>query len=318
MDTILVTAIGSFSSSEVISKLKGAGYRVIGCDIYDRKWLANSNEVDNFYQAPYANKKDDYIKFVLQVCEKEKVKYVIPLTDIEVDVLNSYRREFEARGLIVCISSFETINICRDKLETYHFLRNRGVNCLIRTELLKDVDENVFAFPLVIKPYNGRSSEGLHFVESREKFMSLKNTDFTNDMIVQEKVEGSVVTVDVCRNPLTGTIVCIPRLELLRTHNGAGTSVQILNDERIIELSREIATVLNVCGTVNFEFLKSGNKYYFLECNPRYSGGVAFSGVAGYDFVNNAMKCFMGKEIDPQIKMQQKYIVKKYIEVVTE
>lgn len=317
MNSILVTAIGSFASSEVIKNLKQSNNRVVGCDIYDRRWLANANKVDVFYQVPLANKQEEYINRILDICRQENVKYIIPLIDVEVDVFNSHRIRFNEKNIIVCISSYESISVCRDKYKAYKFLKDKGVSCLIHTQLLKDVDTKNINYPVVIKPFNGRSSNRLHFVDSEEQLLCLLNSETAEEFVLQEQIEGSVVTVDVCRNPQNNSIVCIPRLELLRTLNGAGTSVQILDDKELISVSKEIATDLNICGTVNFEFLKFEDNYYFLECNPRFSGGVAFSGLAGYDFVNNSLKCFQGKDIDPPIKLYNKYICKEYIEVVT-
>lgn len=50
MKTVLVTAIGSFAADIVIKKMQGEGYTVIGCDIYQKEWLADAYHVDFFYQ----------------------------------------------------------------------------------------------------------------------------------------------------------------------------------------------------------------------------------------------------------------------------
>ena len=62
--TVLVTAIGSFAADTVIRELKEAGYRVIGSDIYDPKWVAASQDVEAFYQAPLAKDEKKYIDFI--------------------------------------------------------------------------------------------------------------------------------------------------------------------------------------------------------------------------------------------------------------
>jgi carbamoyl-phosphate synthase large subunit len=103
------------------------------------------------------------------------------------------------------------------------------------------------------------------------------------------------------------------------TLNGAGTSVYVFRDKKLEDLCKNIAELLDIHGTVNFEFIKDGEgQYYFLECNPRFSGGVAFSCKAGYDFVNNAIKCFDGRDIDVLAVSHNQYIVKQYTEVITD
>ena len=67
-----------------------------------------------------------------------------------------------------------------------------------------------------------------------------------------------------------------------------------------------------------FEFIRDKEgKYYFLECNPRFSGGIAFSCIAGYDFIGNTLKIFEGKEICKMPELKEQFIVKHYQEVVT-
>ena len=48
--TILVTAIGSFSSAAVIDRCKKENYRVLGCDIYPAQWIVASGRWSSFFR----------------------------------------------------------------------------------------------------------------------------------------------------------------------------------------------------------------------------------------------------------------------------
>ena len=79
-----------------------------------------------------------------------------------------------------------------------------------------------------------------------------------------------------------------------------------------------IAEKLNVKGCVNFEFIKNNDgNYYFLECNPRFSGGIEFSCIAGYDYIFNHLKCFCNMEIDDLEYKNNLIITRKYEEYIT-
>ena len=112
---ILVTAIGSFSADCVISTLKENGHRVIGCDIYPAEWHAVSSDCDRVYRSPLARDTTDYINFILDVCEKESVTHVIPLTDIEIDQLNLNRDIINKTGVVLCMQKESTQAVSRDK-----------------------------------------------------------------------------------------------------------------------------------------------------------------------------------------------------------
>ena len=75
---------------------------------------------------------------------------------------------------------------------------------------------------------------------------------------------------------------------------------------------------MNINGCVNFEFIDSSSEgKYFLECNPRFSGGVKFTCMSGYDCVLNHLRCFQGEKIESKIHITQQYISRKYKEYIT-
>lgn len=318
METILVTAIGSFAADIVIKTLKKQGYMVIGCDIYKKEWIADAYNVDEFYQAPLVNNEKEYLDFILKICYERKIKFIFPLTDVEVDFYNRNRDIFTEKGIILCISCEKAIDICRNKMILNQYLDNRRICKTIPTYFLESVDIQDLDYPVVVKPFNGRSSQGLHYIENVEMMESFISQNDVCGYIVQPKIIGSILTVDVVRNEVSNKTVCVARKELLRTLNGAGTSVYVFKDNELEEQCKKIANGLSVTGCVNFEFIETeeGEKY-FLECNPRFSGGVEFSCLAGYDCVTNHIRCFIKEEIEDAGKVANQYIARKYEEYIT-
>ena len=329
-ETILVTAIGSFSAVTVIESLKKDGYRVVGCDIYPAEWIANSQIVDVFYKAPYATNRPAYEEFVKTVCKEEEVAYIMPLTDVEIDLFRVWTTAAEDTGAVVCMSERKMLDIIRDKKVLEEYLTPLGICDTIPGTLLSDViSEGKFKpdYPLVIKPVDGRSSQGLHIVKNAKEmeFVTALCGDDLSHYLVQPKISGPIITVDVVRNPETEECVCVPRRELLRTPNGAGTSVYVFKNAHLERQCKAIAKALNICGCVNFEFVEEQEpiepnglgKWRFLECNPRFSGGLAFSAVAGYEMVRNHLNCFKGIGLEPEGEIRDQYVARRYTEFVT-
>ena len=320
MDTILVTALGSYAADIVIKNLKKNGYRVIGSDIYPMPWIADAYNVDIFYQVPKAIEEKAYLDAIQEICKRVNVQYIIPLTDVEIDIYSKNRKSFSDCSVCICISSERTINICRHKKKMQEFI---DINLPeIRTIPSLYVEENSvppYEYPMMVKPYDGRSSQGLYIINDYfdwQYFISKENTD---KYIVQPYIKGNVVTVDIVSGYKGTPIVAIPRIELLRTPNGAGTSVMVFANNELEEKCKKLAKATNVVGCVNFEFLLDQyGRYSFIECNPRFSGGVEFSCIAGYDCIINHMKCFQQLEIDSFQPPKQIYIARKYEEYVTE
>lgn len=314
---VLVTAIGSFSSDAVISSLKRDNHRIIGTNIYPKEWIAESKDVDVFYRVPKAREEKNFIESILEICSKESIEYIIPLTDVEIDVFNKCREQFNAIHVILCISSYETISICRDKRKTNKILCSHNDITTIPEYTLQELKSGNIKFPLICKKINGRSSEGMkRFYDKDELDIFLKDNSI-DSYLVQPFIEGNIITVDVVRDKKRNKCITISRKELLRTLNGAGTSVEVFEDIDLENISTKIADILDVNGCVNFEFIKSSDGNYFLECNPRFSGGVKFSCMSGYDCVLNHLRCFSGDKIDDKGKIIHQYIARKYEEYIT-
>lgn len=313
MSNILVTAIGSFSAEIVINNLHKKDHRIIGMDIYNKEWVANSLLVDVFYQSPYATDEEKYIDAMLEICKKENVEYIMPLTDVEVDVINANRASFE--DVIICLPKEDTINVCRNKYDLYNYLLQNGLDCLILTQKVVEEMSQWNLFPAVIKPMGGRSSEGLYRVKNRKELLAhMQNEDLEN-YIIQPQIDGTVLTVDVLR--ADEFLMATSRLELLRTKNGAGTTVRVFKDEKLIHIVEKIAEALDIKGCVNFEFIKTEDgEYKFLECNPRFSAGVAFSCMAGYDYVTNHFNCHGKRTVDEKSEVKEMIIARKYAEYI--
>ena len=317
MKTVLVTAIGSFAADIVIKKLEENGFSVIGCDIYRKELIADAYQVSKFFQAPLAANENEYIEFIKNLCKSENIEYIIPLTDVEVDVFNRNREWFEENNACLCISSKDTIDICRDKKCLADFMSKQGFIKTIPTNFAKSLTGEP-QFPAVCKPYNGRSSNGLKYINNSAEWQAFIASELSKDCIVQPYIKGSVITVDVVRQKNGEKVVAVAREELLRTPNGAGTSVYVFSYEELEKKCAELADTLKIVGCVNFEFIKDeSDSYYLLECNPRFSGGIEFSCMTGYDFVLNHIRCFAGQKIDARMNFKNMYIARKYEEYIT-
>lgn len=309
---ILVTAIGSMSAECTISKLRESGHYVVGCDIYPAEWHVESKLCDAFHQAPRATDVEAYLHFLLDVCKQHGLGYVIPLTDLEIDILNLCRAHFESRGIVLCMQPAEVLAVARDKYRLFQQFTADSMVSTPQTCLLSEPAADM-AYPCIAKPCNGRSSEGLIRNATEEQVRAIENKDA---YILQEQLDGPIITVDYCRSSAHGTDAAVPRQELLRTKNGAGLTVQIMDSPEIIRQVSHIGRTLGINGCVNMEFIQHDGRHYLIDINPRFSAGVAFSVLSGYDMVNNHMNCFLGNPIGTPPVIREKIIIKKYQEVI--
>ena len=146
----------------------------------------------------------------------------------------------------------------------------------------------------MLKPRSGRSSQGQAVVHSREELETALGR--RDDYIIQPFISGNIFTVDVARDA-HGQVQALARQELLRTGNGLGTTVEVYQRHELEDVCAAIAGEIGLVGVVNMEFIHHGEEYYFLEVNPRFSGGTGFSMQAGMDVATLMLKCHTGESI---------------------
>ncbi len=294
MKTTLLTAVGSASASSVVAQLHKLGHRVIGCDIYPQAWNMASNEVDVFFQAVLATDHEAYIRQMEEAVQRERVDFLIPLTDIEVDVLCAEKARFAALGCTVCTPDEPAVRLCRNKLDMAAALDMSGVCRTIPTASPYGREPLENEFPIMLKPVNGRSSQAQVIARSLDQYRAaIQNRD---DYIAQPFIEGDIFTVEVARD-LYGNVQALCRQELLRTVNGLGTTVRIHPGHPLEAVCAAIAQQAGIVGVVNMEFIGREGEYYFLEVNPRFSGGVGFCIAAGVDYAALEITCHEDESI---------------------
>lgn len=277
---IIVTAIGSMSAECVISGLCRLGYQVVGTDIYPVEYHPVSRQCVSFYQVPRADS-DGFVESISQISESEGAQYVLPLTDPEIDSLTRCRQYLASKGVELLLAPSPVVESCRRKDVMADRLNGCASFSVIPTfSSLEEAVSHGNACRYVAKKVDGRSSEGIVFGSMKE----LAAYDLSG-YIIQPFISGEIITIDVVSDGKGGVAIC-PRQELLRTKNGAGTVVKSLPVSDYQTMVNEIVSALRIVGGVNMEFIRSADgTCYLMDINPRFSAGIGFSMLMGFDAV---------------------------------
>lgn len=312
MKTVLLTAVGSMAAGPVGDRLKALGYKVVGCDIYPQTWNAAAMTADAFFQAELATRQAAYVAQLKAAVGRYALDYIIPLTDLEVDALCSQKAAFAALGCTLCVLDEPVARLCRVKPDM-----NRRLEAAKLCQTIPTFDPYAQApadYPVILKPVSGRSSQGQVIAQTPESFRAA--LPLRTDYIAQPYLSGPVWTVDLARDSFGGVQTAV-RQELLRNPSGLGMTVQLVPDHPLGEVCARIAAMAGIVGVVNMEFIQHEGQFYFLEVNPRYSGGVGFSLLAGADFAQAMLLCHSGRRLGAQPALKPLTIARKSELVVT-
>ncbi len=301
MKNVLVTAIGTVTATAIVLELKKKNnYYLIGADINQRYEIATSIDVDEYYTFPYASS-SDYLDYVLNFCKEHHVDYYYAVLDIEVVKISRARERFLEIGTKLCVVNYDFAYNCHYKNEFSKWISENVPELWVKTySSFNELDND--SFPVFIKPVEGVASAGCKKINSMEELKkAVTEEELNHTVIVQEFIEGEIITADLIRNAATGQAIQVQRKELLRNSNGCGIAVQILDDEVLKKLCFILMEKLNLNGVCNAEFFYTDKGYKIIEINPRFSAGSRYSCMAGVNTVLNAMyiaeneKCKFGE-----------------------
>jgi len=278
---ICVTSIGSIAGKFIVKRLKELGHLVTGLNIHTSICPAQ-NFCDTFVYVPHSSLEDEYIAKILKLIRDLKINAILPLTDPEAYLLASNAEIFKVEGVEVLAPNSMSLALVRDKYNLFQDglkWHENGFGPIPSSKNLPDALKH-FGLPLLGKPAIGRSRQG-HIMITKENNEPLALPNY----IYQPYIDGSIIAIDAIRKADGNLFYCLPRYELERTPNGAGTKVEIFQDKHIEGFVKKVLDYYCINGCVNLELLKKNNFYYLMDFNLRLSAGVEFSYQAGADFI---------------------------------
>ena len=299
---VLITGVGSTTALSVIKGLRQQNefnVFIVGTDINEKEDIAGSKFCDKFFKVPLAVEEEDYIGTLVDMINSESIDLLIPIVDIELEVI-ARNRDIIEKSTYLLLSSYSTVMICNDKFRTYKFFNKLGIPTL-KTILVNDFSniKNLLAHsgidvPLIAKPRKGVSSRDVYEIQNEEELFLIKKV---KDPVIQKKGRGQEYTIDVfCDGKKL--ISAVPR-KRIETRAGISYKGQTEKDEKLINYAKRIAEELDIKGPANIQCFKNDEEINFFEINPRFSGSLPLTIEAGVNTPLFALK--MATEEEPKL-----------------
>jgi carbamoyl-phosphate synthase large subunit len=236
--------------------------------------------VDRGYLVPRVHE-DGYIDRLVEICEHEQVRLVLPLIDPDIPRLAAARARFEAVGTIVGVVPAEGAAICSDKWKTYQFFQQLGL-ATPQSWLPEQIKPAELTYPVFLKPRNGSASENAFVIRDAEELaVFCRRVPFP---IIQELIEGDGITCDVLCDFAGERVVSVVCRKRIAVRGGEAIKSVTVSDLRIQEACCEIARALGTMGPITVQCIVRDETPYFIEINGRLGGGLPLAIAAGADF----------------------------------
>ena len=313
---LLILSCGT--RNKLISFFKESGFDKIV--VTDCSELAPALYVaDKYYIVPRM-KEPGYLDEILAICDREEINAVLPLQEDELHLIAEERERFLEKGIVPVVSQLQTIDLCRDKMKFYHYLKEVGISVLPSYDKA-EAFQKAYAvgeesFPVFVKPVCGAGSIGAMKVNSMELLLALVK-ESEEPLMIQQLSKGREYGADVYVDLNSGKVTDIFLKEKIRMRAGeTEKSVSVIKKE-IFELIQRTVQQFSFAGPVDMDIFESDGTLYVSEINPRFGGGYPHAYACGISFPERLLNNLRGMENEDRIGAYEEGVyVMKYSDIV--
>lgn len=224
---------------------------------------------DRRYSAPpIADER--YVPALMEICEQEDVGLVLPLTDLDIEVLAKAREEGLLKALV---PSSEVARATFDKYEAHLLLGRLGLPS--PPTVLPEADLSDLHYPVMVKPRKGSGARSIHLARTMEE-ASFFVSYVDEPVMIQRAMNGPELSIDCLGDEDGVCLNAIPRT-MLESRGGESIKGQVIADRELIELGRDVMESLKVRGPATIQVFRDPEiGIAITDVNTRFGG--AFPG----------------------------------------
>jgi carbamoyl-phosphate synthase large subunit len=238
-----------------------------------------------------------YISKLREVIATFDVKLVVPLTDLDHEILARARDNGEL-GAEALLPRAEVVERVNDKYRAHEFFEENGIASppsWLPDELPDDLD-----FPVLVKARKGFGSQGIYRAENREQ-LDFHLRYANDDSFVQRCCRGEEFSIDVFCDFDGRCLNAIPRT-MIESRGGESIKGMTIKDWDLIEYGAFVAETLGLAGPANIQcFRESPDRHEVTDVNPRFGGAFPLPLAAGSRYPELAIALAEGEKPEPRL-----------------
>ncbi len=239
-----------------------------------------------------------YVAALEELCAQHGVGAVLPLTDLDIEVLARAR---ERGRLPALVPSAEVARATYDKYEAHLLLARHSLPT--PPTVLPDDDLEQIGYPVMVKPRRGSGARSIHLARdpSQARFFA----DYISEpAMVQRAMNGPELSID-CLGDLDGRCLnAIPRT-MLESRGGESIKGAVIRDEELIELGRRTMEALRVRGPATIQVFRDPEiGLGITDVNTRFGGAFpapVYAALPGRSYPELIVRLAAGEDVAPHV-----------------
>jgi carbamoyl-phosphate synthase large subunit len=235
-----------------------------------------------------------YVPFLPALCEEHNVGAVVPLTDLDIEVLAAARPRLPA--------FVPDAAIARDTFDKYsaHELLLRHRLPSPPTVLPPDEPQS---YPVMVKPRQGSGARSIHAAANREE-MEFFVQYVKEPVMVQRLMQGPEFSIDLLSDLDGRCLNAIPRT-MIESRGGESIKGTVIHDEELIELGRNVVEALGVRGPCTVQAFRDAEiGLGITDVNTRFGGAFPapmYAALTGRTYPELIVRMARGDSVEPHL-----------------
>ncbi len=237
-----------------------------------------------------------YVPFLADVCARHDVGAVVPLTDLDIEVLAQAR----ADGLLPAfVPDPEIARATYDKYETHQLLQRHG----LPSPPTVLPGEEPASYPVMVKPRRGSGARSIHLAHDAEEAAFFVRY-VKEPTMVQRAMDGPEFSIDLLSDLDGRCLNAIPRT-MLESRGGESIKGAAIADAELIELGRAVVETLGVRGPCTVQAFRDREiGLGITDVNTRFGGAFPapmYAARAGRTYPELIARMANGERPEPHV-----------------
>jgi carbamoyl-phosphate synthase large subunit len=237
-----------------------------------------------------------YVPFLVELCERHDVGAVLPLTDLDIEVLARAR---EAGELPALVPSSEVARATYDKYETHRLLERHGLPS--PPTVLPGAEPP--SYPVMVKPRQGSGARSIH--AARDAAQAAFFVDYVDEpVMIQRLMDGPEFSMD-CLGDRDGRCLNVIPRTMIESRGGESIKGTVIDDPELVELGRSVMEALGVRGPCTVQAFRDAEiGLGITDVNTRFGGAFPapmYAARPGRTYPELIVRMARGEAVEPHV-----------------
>lgn len=237
-----------------------------------------------------------YVPFLAELCERHDVGAIVPLTDLDIEVLAQARADGVLPALV---PSPAVARATFDKYETHVLLERLG----LPTPPTVLPGEDPPSYPVMVKPRRGSGARSIHPARTAEEAEFFARY-VDEPVMVQRLMDGPEFSMD-CLGDRDGRCLNVIPRTMIESRGGESIKGTVIDDPELVELGRSVMEALDVVGPCTVQAFRDREiGLGITDVNTRFGGAFPapmFAALPGRTYPELIIRMAAGAPVEPHV-----------------